>query len=109
MKQSMKIIYTHLILPKKFEAINLLGIIFVRKDVVLTQTILNHEQIHTAQIKELGYLFFYLFYLSEWFIKLFKYGSKSYYNISFEREAYANDKNPDYLKNRKKRAFTSYF
>lgn len=60
-----------------------------------------HEQIHWVQQKEMLCLFFYLWYLIEWFIKLFKYKNKAYYAISFEREAYDNESNLNYLKTRK--------
>jgi hypothetical protein len=96
-----KIIYNNILPFSGFSAINLFGILFVRRNIVLTDKILNHEQIHTAQIKELFYVIFYLFYFFEWFIKLFKYGKQSYYNISFEREAYMNENNLEYLKKRK--------
>ena len=62
---------------------------------------INHEKIHIKQQIELLVIPFFMFYFLEWFIKLFKYGSKSYYNISFEREAYANEENFEYLTNRK--------
>lgn len=95
----MKIIYNKIIPFKGFLAINLFGIIFARKP--LNQYVVNHEKIHTAQMKELAYIFFYILYVLEWFIKLFIYGSKAYYNISFEKEAYKNMYNLEYLKTRK--------
>lgn len=95
----MKIIYNKIIPFKGFLAINLFGIIFARKP--LNQYVVNHEKIHTAQMKELAYIFFYILYVLEWFIKLFIYGSKAYYNISFEKEAFNNMYNLDYLKTRK--------
>jgi len=104
----MKIIYNNIIPFKGFTAINLFGVLFVRINVILTDRIINHEKIHTAQIKELLYLFFYVLYGLEWFFKLLKYGLKSYFNISFEREAYENEKNFEYLKNRKKFRFLKY-
>ena len=104
----MKIVYNNIIPFKGFVAINLFGILFVRRNVILTDRIMNHEKIHTAQMKELFYVFFYLFYLIEWLIKLFKHGLKSYYNISFEREAYKNDENIEYLKSRKRFWFFKY-
>ncbi len=104
----MKIIYNNLIPFKGFAAMNLFGLLFVRKKIVLTKEMINHEQIHTAQMKELFYLFFYLIYFIEWLIKLVKYGSKSYYHISFEREAYANDQDMGYLKKRRKWAFMRF-
>lgn len=95
----MKIIYNKVIPFKGFLAINLFGIIFARKP--LNQYVVNHEKIHTAQMKELAYIFFYILYVLEWFIKLFIYGSKAYYNISFEKEAFNNMYNLNYLKTRK--------
>ena len=62
----------------------------------------NHESIHWKQQLEMLIIPFYLWYLLEWVIKLFIYGKGAYRNLSFEREAYDNDDNLDYLKTRKK-------
>lgn len=100
----MKIIRNKLLPLKGFAAINLFGILFVRKDSKITDRLLNHEAIHTAQMKELGYIPFYILYLIEWFIKLIINkldNNKAYKSISFEREAYNNQNNSEYLKNRK--------
>lgn len=64
--------------------------------------IINHETIHFQQALELGIIPFYILYVLEWVIKLPFYGSKAYYNISFEREAYDNDEDFNYLKIRKR-------
>ena len=63
---------------------------------------INHENIHFQQALELGVILFYILYVLEWVLKLPFYGSKAYYNISFEREAYSNDKNLNYLNIRKR-------
>lgn len=101
----MKIIYNKLIPFKGFLAINLFGIFFVREEYKenVSKVVINHETIHTAQMKELGYVFFYILYILEYFINLFKYPTthSAYRNISFEKEAYLNEKNLEYLKNRK--------
>lgn len=100
----MKVIRNKLLPFKGFAAINLFGILFVRKDSKITDRLLNHEAIHTAQMKELGYIPFYILYLIEWFIKLIINkldNNKAYKSISFEREAYNNQNNLEYLKNRK--------
>ena len=87
-------------------AINLFGVVFVRKDVwehrseTAKKITLNHEAIHTAQMKELLYIFFYIIYGLEWFVRLFINGSKAYDNVSFEKEAYAHLLEFDYLENR---------
>lgn len=85
----MRIIYSSIIPFRGFKAINLFGVLFVRKGCKMSDTDLNHEAIHTAQMKEMGYIFFYLWYLIEWIIRLFKKGN-AYHNISFEKEAYKN-------------------
>ena len=99
----MELIYNKLIPFKPFAAINLFGFVFARKEYKpLYERTLNHERIHTEQMKEMLYIFFYLWYLIEWIVKLFIYGKKSYNNISFEREAYQYDRYADYVQFRKK-------
>ncbi len=71
----------------------------------VAERIINHESIHIKQQEELLIIPFYILYVTEWFFKLFFYGKDSYYNISFEREAYTNDENLNYLKSRKKYAW----
>lgn len=64
--------------------------------------LLNHERIHLRQQLELGILLFYILYLLEYVIRFIRYGnhSKAYFNLSFEREAFENEHNPDYLRER---------
>lgn len=69
---------------------------------------INHESIHWQQQKEMLCIFFYIWYLLEWIIKLFIYGKNAYYNISFEREAYKNSSNNKYLISRKKYLWVKY-
>ena len=112
-----------------FRAINLFGVLFVRGARPLTNVTLNHESIHSAQIAEvmiasvpfalllwlltnvwLGILLFiasyYLWYVIEWLVRL-PFGN-AYRNISFEKEAYANDRNMNYNKTRKLFSFLKY-
>ena len=72
--------------------------------------LLNHEKIHLKQQLELGIIPFYTWYSIEYLIRLiqFKDKNKAYFNISFEREAYSNDQNLNYLSNRKLYSFTKY-
>lgn len=108
----MKIKYSKIIPFKGFYAINLFGTYFIReeyKDKPISKRILNHEAIHTAQMKEMGYIFFYIWYFIEWFIRLFINRSHAYYRLSFEQEAYDNEKNLDYLTNRKHYTWFKYY
>lgn len=99
----MKIVYNNILPVKGFTAINLFGVVFARKEYKpLIRRIQNHEAIHTVQMKEMFYVFFYLWYLVEWLVKLFRYGRNAYENISFEREAYTYQYDYSHLEKRKK-------
>ena len=86
----MKVIRNNIVPFKGFAAINLFGVLFVRKGAKITDRMMRHESIHSAQMREMLYLFFYLWYVTEWIIRLFMKGN-AYRNISFEREAYNNE------------------
>ena len=98
------------ILPigKNFYAINLFGIIFAKGE--CNVHVLNHERIHGKQMLELLIIPFYLIYVLEWLYRLlqFKNAYAAYANISFEREAYSNQCNINYLKKRKRFSFINY-
>lgn len=96
----MKIIKNRILPPKGFLAINLFGLLFCKPNAKIDQITINHESIHTEQMKEMGFIPFYIWYFIEWLIKLLCKGN-AYKNISFEREAYDNQYDSDYLKNRK--------
>lgn len=97
----MPIIKNKLIPFGKFKAINLFGVIFYKGSYPTKDTI-NHEKIHTAQMKEMLYIFFYIWYAIEWLIKLFKYSPiNAYLNTSFEREANMYRYDTTYLNTRK--------
>jgi len=70
--------------------------------------VINHESIHWKQQVEMLVIPFYIFYILEFFIKLFIYGGDAYRNLSFEREAYENDHNLEYLKNRRHYTWVKY-
>ena len=82
--------------------LNLFGVIFTHKNAKITPEDLNHERIHTAQMKELLYIFFYIWYIIEFIIRfLFIWSWKAAYrNLLFEQEAYDNEKDLNYLTNR---------
>jgi hypothetical protein len=63
----------------------------------------NHELIHHRQQLELLIIPFHVLYFLNFIYGFVKYRSykKAYYNVCFEREAYANEKDLDYLKTRK--------
>lgn len=78
----MKVVYNDWIPFRGFKCINLFGILFVRRGCYMSERDFNHEAIHTAQMKEMLYVGFYLWYLVEWLIRLFGKGD-AYRNLSF--------------------------
>ncbi|MEM6718400.1 MAG: hypothetical protein AAF611_03695 [Bacteroidota bacterium] len=99
------------IVPKGFRGITLYPFIFLRdaKD-KSNAALVYHEKIHLRQQIELLILPFYVFYVLEWLIRLCYYRNrnKAYRNLSFEREAYQNDHDFEYLKKRKLFQFLKY-
>jgi hypothetical protein len=83
-----------------FAAINILGILFCRRETRITPWLINHERIHTAQMIEMGIIFFYIWYVVEWLMKMTQKGC-AYYRISFEREAYRHERDLTYLSKRR--------
>ncbi|WP_298487654.1 hypothetical protein [uncultured Maribacter sp.] len=78
----------------------------LKEDIVL----INHEKIHLKQQQELLIIPFYIWYVTEWLLRSIFYLDtyKAYQNISFEREAYYNENNLDYLNQRKFFSFIKY-
>lgn len=103
MQSNMKVIRNGLIPFKGFKAINFFGAVFVRGKCTMSATDLNHEAIHTAQMREMLYFIFYLAYITEWLwhLVICRDAKEAYQRISFEREAYAHQSEPCYLNNRK--------
>lgn len=106
----MKIIRNKFIPFKGYSAITIGNIIFVRKEAIITDTLINHESIHYEQEKELGYVGFYLLYILEYLYKRVKYKNayKAYYEVSFEQEAYDNQHDLNYITNRIKFSWLKY-
>lgn len=86
----------------RFAAINICGILFVRKGCHITSVLLNHEQIHSRQVCEMLVLPFYLWYVIEWLFHLVRCRSlfTAYRRIRFEREAYDHETDLQYLTHR---------
>ena len=81
---------------------------FIGKGVTV-QTI-NHERIHCRQQLELLVVFAYLWYVIEFLVRLAQYRNLTlaYHAISFEREAFENQANLNYLFEKKKWSFLKY-
>ncbi len=90
------------LIPKGY-CVNLFGTFWTSDSSWIDRYVMNHERIHTAQQCELLFVPFYILYLIEWTARLIQYRhwKTAYYNISFEREAYAHGRDLDYLPRRK--------
>lgn len=100
----------------KFSAINLCGYLIVKdrykksfqvpEGQLPRQSIIkliNHEADHSEQMREMLYIFFYLWYGIEWLIRVLTPPMKTAYkDISFEQEAYIHEYDFTYLDYRKR-------
>lgn len=121
----MKIIRNKYIPFPGYKAINLFGILFVKNNAKIDDVTINHESIHSRQFVELMALSavvliiiqwwliffapfaFYAWYAIEWLVRLPK--GNAYRSISFEREAYTNENDMEYLSNRKHFSFMNHY
>lgn len=105
-----RIIYNNVIPFRGFKAICIWPFIFARskyEDGGMSDKDIRHETIHLRQQAEMLVIPFIVWYLLEWLFRLFQKGN-AYRNISFEREAYANEKDENYLSTRKHYAWIHY-
>lgn len=92
-----------ILLRKKFNGITLWPFIVLRhKGLKHDEVFLNHERIHYRQQLELLVVFFHVWYALEYLLRLLQYRDRftAYKNLSFEREAYANEEDLQYLNRR---------
>ena len=108
----MIIVCQSLLKNTKILGITLYPFIFLREKRLKNDKILiNHEKIHLRQQAELLVVFFYLWYILEffyWYISCQNWDT-AYRKISIEKEAYDRENNLEYLKNRKLWSFLRYF
>lgn len=93
----------------RFTAITLAPFgVYIDKEFIRNKLLINHESIHWRQQWELLILPFYVWYVTEWFIRLFINGKRAYSMIAFEQEAYGNDEDFDYLNHRRVYSWFKY-
>lgn len=107
----MFLIVAKYLIPKGYRGMAVFPFILIKyyKDQV-NVVFLNHEKIHLRQQLEMLIIPFFIWYILEYSIRLIQYKNKdlAYRNISFEREAYANERDINYLKNRSFFQFIQY-
>ncbi|MEJ8582487.1 hypothetical protein JSO63_02570 [Riemerella anatipestifer] len=98
------IIISKYLVPRGYTAMAVFPFIFLKKkEYTNNKYLLNHEKIHLRQQLELLILPFFVWYGLNYLWNLIKYKNhrEAYRNIIFEREAYENQQDLEYLKNRK--------
>ena len=106
----MVVVFKHFF-RRNYVGLSLWPFIFVKEGVLKKDMVLiNHEKIHLKQQLELFILPFYLWYVGEWLFRTLLYldSYRAYQNISFEREAYAKEKDLNYTQQRKPYSFLNY-
>lgn len=107
----MFIVISKYLVPSGYRGITLFPFIFLKyKEDKANAVLLNHERIHIKQQIELLILPFFIWYILEYSLKLIYYKNKNvaYRNISFEREAYANENDLNYTVKRSFWAFLHF-
>ena len=106
------IIVSKYIVPKGYTGLALFPFVFVKSKLHKNNSVLiNHERIHLRQQLELLILPFYIIYVLEFLFRWMQYKNwyTAYRNISFEREAYENEKDLEYIKTRPSFNFREYY
>lgn len=99
------------IFPSTFNALAVWPFIILKEgDLRKDQILMQHERIHLKQQLELLWIFFFLLYLTEFLAKIiiYKEPKLAYRNISFEREAYHNQDDTDYVRRKSLWSFVRY-
>lgn len=105
------ILVSKYIVPKGYVGITIYPFVFLKYEALKEDAVLlNHERIHLQQQIELLIIPFFVIYGFEFLIRLLQYKrwSLAYRNISFEREAYFQEAQLDYLKYRRLYSFLKY-
>lgn len=105
------VLISKFLVPRGYTGVTIYPFVFLKHYKLKTYNVLvNHEYIHLKQQLELLVIPFYMFYGFEFIIRLIQYRhwKTAYRNISFEREAYINEDNLGYIKNRNIWQFLKY-
>lgn len=99
------------LVPNGYLGMSVFPFIFLKNKFLKSNVILiNHERIHLRQQLEMLIIPFYIIYCVEFLIRLFRLRKwhQAYRSISFEKEAYLNEKDLNYLKSRSLFSFLKY-
>jgi hypothetical protein len=106
------ILISKYLVPQGYIGLTIFPFVFLKHKGLSDNSILiNHERIHLRQQIELLFIPFFVVYLVEFLYRLIQYKkwTLAYRNISFEREAYKNEKDLKYLDSRSFWGFLKYY
>lgn len=115
--RGMKLVVNKIKLITGYKAMTIYKWIFVRRPENMKQIDVNHEYLHKKQFDDLLIIFFPIWYITEFIIKLlltfklkpFSFDwDKAYKGLSFEQEAYKYQEDDEYLDNRKPYSWLKY-
>lgn len=107
----MFVIVTKYLIPKGYNGLTLFPFVMIRNNFdKANKVLINHEKIHIRQQMQLLVLPFLIWYMLEFLFRWiqFRDKNKAYRNISFEREAYANERDLNYTKEMPFWSFLNY-
>ncbi|MEO1031121.1 MAG: hypothetical protein AAFX55_06935 [Bacteroidota bacterium] len=106
------ILISKYLVPKGYLGMTVFPFMFLKhKRLKWNKVLVNHEKIHLRQQIELLIVPFFMIYGFEFLVRWLQYKEwkLAYRNMSFEREAYENEKDLDYLDSRSFWEFINYF
>lgn len=106
------LVVSKFLVPKGYNGLTVFPFIFIKEPAQkVNKVLINHEKIHLRQQAELLVLPFFIWYGLEFLVRFVQYRQwhEAYRNISFEREAYAKEKDLGYLEARPLWHFVSFF
>lgn len=107
----MFLVVSKYLIPTGYRGLTIFPFVFVKnRSDKSNELFINHERIHLRQQLEMLVIPFLIWYSIAFLVRLiqFKNWHLAYQNISFEREAYANEKDLEYLKTRSFWKFVKY-
>ncbi|NNT71998.1 hypothetical protein HKT18_07200 [Flavobacterium sp. IMCC34852] len=107
----MILIVSKYLIPKGYRGLTVFPFVVLKSNQNKSDSVLiNHEKIHLRQQLELLILPFFIWYGIEFLVRWLKCQDRNlaYRKISFEQEAYANEKDLHYLKQRSFGMFLKY-
>lgn len=107
----MIVLVNRMFIPKRFGGLVIWPFVLIKDQRLRNDLVfMNHERIHLRQQMELLVIPFFIWYGIEFIVRWIQFKDRhiAYRNISFEKEAYENEKDLNYLEKRSLWGFFYY-